>query len=813
MRPLLLIALGLTGCVSHFEEDEPLPPSVSLLRGTPLTALAAEAVTVSPPWVQDDLAVSLTRLDEVAQDDYGALIVDLEEPWLLDEVAFSLAHLSPEVLSASHFYPSLLVDNARQLYAVDDQLPYVQLVEHEGEVDGAWTTAAYQVLTEGGTLEERELPREVYYWRVVHPRLEDEVPAYLDAWVSSAAVRPDSGALWRSFLWDGAALDCPEGRECPMLADRMPSFDYLWAGLPNNLDDNGAIGGVMQFVRDAMEFGAGDERPVQPSRVYTVAQGNCGEHADLTCAAARAALIPCQNVGAKANDHTWNEFWDQGWVSFEPYPGTVDKWTYYADANGAYYRSRDLRDNDCDGVADDGLDTADTDGDGLSVADGDCDDNDPNTHPGAPELPDGRDNSCDGVADEGLGEADADGDGYTLTEGDCDELDPSRHPGAEEPPDGVDHDCDGVALQAPDAVADADADGLTAAAGDCDDTRADTYPDAPEHPDGRDNSCDGVADEGLTLEELDRDGDGYSLAEGDCDDTRAASHPGAADPVPSTNRLFAMTAFRGDTWTGTDRTEDYGTTSTLSVTVLDPDDRPVDGALVTVFGNWGVYGHPEAPTWAAEAVTGLDGVATLTVGEANRYWWAVSSPIGDAPGDQRIYNGPSWTEPGVTYPLKARLPDRLPAAPDAAALTAPGGELSLTARAEVVGARVAANGGLYDLDRDYVQGSFSLEIDGGRVTTFAVDAAQLAAFEGGQHFEAYGVQREAPVTDATLSLPDQGAWYWVVANTDTLASTMIVDVSLSVSDGEAPPAATADHLVLPPGSWAVYLITPSPGAH
>lgn len=43
----------------------------------------------------------------------------------------------------------------------------------------------------------------------------------------------------------------------------------------------------------------------------------------------------------------------------------------------------------------------DADGDGWSVEAGDCNDNDPMTHPGADEHPDGMDNDCDGEVDEG----------------------------------------------------------------------------------------------------------------------------------------------------------------------------------------------------------------------------------------------------------------------------------------------------------------------------------------------------------------------------------------------------------------------------
>jgi hypothetical protein len=43
----------------------------------------------------------------------------------------------------------------------------------------------------------------------------------------------------------------------------------------------------------------------------------------------------------------------------------------------------------------------DADGDGYSPWCGDCDDLDPDVHPGAPETCDGVDDDCDGLVDEG----------------------------------------------------------------------------------------------------------------------------------------------------------------------------------------------------------------------------------------------------------------------------------------------------------------------------------------------------------------------------------------------------------------------------
>jgi hypothetical protein len=120
-------------------------------------------------------------------------------------------------------------------------------------------------------------------------------------------------------------------------------------------------------------------------------------------------------------------------------------------------------DNDCDGWIDEDFPESrpwyrDTDGDGYGtpgvVAVGceggvglvddstDCDDRDPQVHPGAEEIwYDGVDQDCGGGDD-----MDADGDGWAW-EGaggeDCDDGDPAVHPGLLDWADGEDRDCDG----------------------------------------------------------------------------------------------------------------------------------------------------------------------------------------------------------------------------------------------------------------------------------------------------------------------------------------------------------------------------------
>ncbi|MFK7928819.1 MAG: MopE-related protein, partial [Myxococcota bacterium] len=106
-------------------------------------------------------------------------------------------------------------------------------------------------------------------------------------------------------------------------------------------------------------------------------------------------------------------------------------------------------------------------GDGFATRDGDCDDLDDDTFPGAIEGCDGRDRDCDGQVDNDVVDApewrpDADGDGFadarptsgvkqceapagythSTTAFDCDDTSPLAYPGADDPPcDGIDQDC------------------------------------------------------------------------------------------------------------------------------------------------------------------------------------------------------------------------------------------------------------------------------------------------------------------------------------------------------------------------------------
>ena len=110
---------------------------------------------------------------------------------------------------------------------------------------------------------------------------------------------------------------------------------------------------------------------------------------------------------------------------------------------------------------------------------------------------------------------DEDGDGYTAT--DCDNDDPDVHPGANEICDGKDTDCVGGI---PANELDNDGDGVMPCEGDCNDNDANIYPGNVDgayigiaNCDGKNNDCDGLTDEGepeICNDGVDNDCDGMT---------------------------------------------------------------------------------------------------------------------------------------------------------------------------------------------------------------------------------------------------------------------------------------------------------------
>ena len=167
----------------------------------------------------------------------------------------------------------------------------------------------------------------------------------------------------------------------------------------------------------------------------------------------------------------------------------------------------------------------------------------------------------DGYGNPDVFVTDAPPDGYVTNGADCDDSDPDIHPGAVEIyGDGIDNNCDGAVIDM--YYRDGDGDGYgnpdasvlssSPTAGyvtdntDCDDTDISINPGADEVlSDQKDNDCDGLVDEYIYYRDSDGDGygnpdialeaesppDGYVTDNTDCDDTNAGINPGMTEII------------------------------------------------------------------------------------------------------------------------------------------------------------------------------------------------------------------------------------------------------------------------------------------
>jgi hypothetical protein len=302
----------------------------------PLSSAAELAVNKSPLWIQPRLRQVFYQMVEYDQNTWAAVINNAVDPFV-DEIAFSIATSSSVYLTSIYANPQMMLQNAEQMYFIDEQLPYVQINNYGNSVTGGdyYSTTSYHKINAEGQTVEVEVPRDIYYWYIVHPKLSDEIPAYIDPDVvesntthANNIADPPTGQFWRSFFFNAQ-----EGTY-PVLSDTLSECATLFNrdGTPGD-----AIKAVQWWINSTMGFTSNSERPHQPVRIYRKHIGRCGEYQDYTAAAARTALIPCTSIMSISTDHVWNEFWEDGWVQWEPVNGYINTPLVYENGWGKVF--------------------------------------------------------------------------------------------------------------------------------------------------------------------------------------------------------------------------------------------------------------------------------------------------------------------------------------------------------------------------------------------------------------------------------------------------------------------------------------------
>ena len=323
----------------YFDAAQTLLDSINPIYAYPLTSAAVQAIQKAPVWLRNDLRWVFTNLSPDYQDIWAGAINDAEDPYI-DEVAFSVAHSSFAYLMDNYGTPGLFEENAETIYNNDQYLDYVQIVDYGTTATDSnyYSTTRYYTVSDGDTVE-REVPKDIYYWYIVHPKITDEIPAYIDpdavednSTHDNNIADPPTGKFWRDFLFSHH----DEGY--PSLKDTLQGCTILWDGTKTlDQDNNSAIEIVTNWIDSSLVFDSDDERPHQPVRIYRKHKGRCGEHADISAAAARAALIPCTSIFSYSTDHTWNAFWDNRWVQWEPVNHYIDDPMVYENGWGKVF--------------------------------------------------------------------------------------------------------------------------------------------------------------------------------------------------------------------------------------------------------------------------------------------------------------------------------------------------------------------------------------------------------------------------------------------------------------------------------------------
>lgn len=338
----------------------------------PNYTLATECYTAldkSPVWIRNDLLRQFRKLSVFSFDRDYALLINNAANNITDEVAFVIANMPTEALRDVRYRndEQLIVRNAQFIYDVVDSLKYVRLVEHGTfAARDYYTTTEYRVIkTPGGTdTAWVEIPRDIYYWYVVHPKLQYEgVYSYDDG---SNVGQRTYGYFWREFLWydpsstydyrhvnktnvDGTVDSVPRFNEIAKMPKVLWDRDenaYFFFRRPY-LASNTALNIIGNWASHTIPVDATNPRTVQPNQCAVKHEGNCGEDSYLLCAAARTALIPCMLTGTDGEDHLWTNIWDaydnKTWHHYEFFRGGLmvanQGWGFTSQMHGGSYEA------------------------------------------------------------------------------------------------------------------------------------------------------------------------------------------------------------------------------------------------------------------------------------------------------------------------------------------------------------------------------------------------------------------------------------------------------------------------------------------
>ena len=310
-----------------------------------LSSAAQQALEQCPDWLRDRLHLKLRLLAARNQDDDFARLITGADPRIKDEIAFTIAGSSVQTLTETRFGMDrdMLVRNAEHIYMVADSLHYVRLVEHGSyENRDYYTTTEYRI-HDRATQDTiwSEIPRDYYYWYIVHPKMDQEGVYVVDN--TSSSGQRTYGYSWREFIWSNpdpmhdyqpVNITTSKGTVASIrrFGELMKHPRVLWKReatyLPFHRDyapGQSALDMLGNWASRAVPVDVTLPRAFQPNQILIKHNGNCNEDAFLVAAACRTALIPIVYLGCHAEDHVFGCVWDDGWHHYEFFRGGLSE--------------------------------------------------------------------------------------------------------------------------------------------------------------------------------------------------------------------------------------------------------------------------------------------------------------------------------------------------------------------------------------------------------------------------------------------------------------------------------------------------------
>jgi hypothetical protein len=279
------------------EKEELIPIS------TGLSEIELQAIAKAPTWLQRRLIKQFQKINNSY--DYVKLLLESDMQFT-DEIAFTIAH-SP----FGNVPPAEVIEeNVNILYQIDPFIQYADIIDYDEGNGNYYSTIRYCLIENGKTLHQ-EYPIDIYYWYVVHPRINREEPMLVYE------------RTWRNYLFYHNDVGHP------LMKENVENVPYLWDG--KSYTKNTGIQAIQHWISNNIRYQIIGNRPGQPSEIAHEHTGYCGETQKLTVAAFRSALIPINGIMNYAEDHVWSEFYERGWYHYD---GAVNKPYMYTDGWG-----------------------------------------------------------------------------------------------------------------------------------------------------------------------------------------------------------------------------------------------------------------------------------------------------------------------------------------------------------------------------------------------------------------------------------------------------------------------------------------------